>query len=139
MSAATVEQTIGRYLDSLTARGVLASSVRTTARVLRSFFLSTLGQPLASLYPDQARHLADALDTRNGKHTGRPLARRTRRNYRDQARAFLRWCAALGGIPHNPLETSAADDSAPEQSQPASSADLVTNSAGAPFTPQDQE
>lgn len=112
MNAATVEQTIGRYLASLTARGVLASSVLTTARVLRSFFVSTLSQPLASL-PDQARHLAAALDSRSGKHTGRLLARRTRRNYRDQARAFLRWCAALGCIPHNPLDQSTADESAP--------------------------
>ena len=115
MSAATVEQMIGRYLGSLTARGVLASSMLTTARVLRSFFLSTLGQPLASLYPDHARQLADTLGERIGKFTGRPLARRTRRNYRDQARAFLRWCAALGCIPDNPLEPSAADPAAPEQ------------------------
>ena len=115
MSAQTVQHTINLYLDSLRARGVLASSVLTTTRVLRSFFLSALGQPLVSLYPDQARQFAAALDGRSGKHTGRPLARRTRRNYRDQARAFLRWCAALGCIPANPLEPSAADHDAPEQ------------------------
>lgn len=72
MSAATVEHTIGRYLGSLTARGVLASSVLTTARVLRSLFMSTLGQPMPSLYPDQARYLADALATGSARTPGDP-------------------------------------------------------------------
>ena len=112
MSAQTVQQTINLYLDSLRARGVRPSSVLTATRVLRSFFRPTLDQPLVSLYPDQARHLADTLSERIGQNTGWPLAQRTRRNYRDQARAFLRWCAALGYLPRNPLEQSIADDSA---------------------------
>ena len=111
MSAATVEQTIRLYIKSLGARGVHASSVLTAERVLRSFFRPALGQPVTDLHPKLARQLADTLGDRLSKHTGRPLARRTCRNYRVQARLFLRWCAVLGCIPANPLEQS-ADDSA---------------------------
>ena len=115
MSTTTVDQALRLYINSLGARGVHASSVLTAGRVLRSFFRPALGEPVADLYPELARQLADTLGDRISKHTGRPLARRTCRNYRVQARLFLQWCAALGCIPHNPLEPSGADPAAPEQ------------------------
>ena len=113
MSAITVDQALRLYINSLGARGVHASSVLTAGRVLRSFFRPALGEPVADLYPELALKLSDTLGDRIGKHTCRPLARRTIRNYRVQARMFLRWCVALGCIPANPLQQS-ADDSAPQ-------------------------
>lgn len=115
MSVATVEQAIRLYLADLDARGWKDSSVLTTGRVLRSFLRDDLAQPLASLYPDRAREIADGLTDRIGKYTRRPLTKPTRRSYRAEARAFFAWCVRMQFIPANPLDQSIADDSAAER------------------------
>jgi hypothetical protein len=114
---ANVGETIGLYLDVLHERGNRNSSLLTTARVLRSFFRPVLREPLASLYPDAARQLAEGLPKRVGVHTKKPLGEKTCRTYLDQARAFLTWCAGQKRLPGNPLDPSDEDAAQAEPEQ----------------------
>lgn len=99
----TVEEAIGLYLDKQHDRGIRESSIRTAAAVLRSVFRPVLGQPLTSLYPTLAREIIDGLPGRLGMRKKQPLTERTRRAYREQAHAFLKWCVKQQRIPANPL------------------------------------
>ncbi len=99
----TVADTIGLYLDSQYEQGMQSNSLVTAGAVLRSFFRSALHEPLADLYPDQARQIAEELSERIGTHTKRPLTKPTCRRYRVQASLFLRWCVEQKRLPGNPL------------------------------------
>ena len=99
----TVADTIGLYLDSQYEQGMQSNSLVTAGAVLRSFFRSALHEPLANLYPDQARQIAEELSERIGTHTKRPLTKPTCRRYRVQASLFLRWCVEQKRLPGNPL------------------------------------
>ena len=114
---ANVAETIGLYLDVLHERGNRDSSLLTTARMLRSFFRPVLREPLASLYPEGARQLAEGLPKRVGIHTRKPLGEKTCRAYLDQARAFLAWCARQKRLPGNPLDPSDEDAEQVEREQ----------------------
>lgn len=108
----TVEEAIGLYLDQQHDRGVRESSIRTCGTVLRSVFWSALSAPLTSLYPTRARELVDGLPTRLARNKGTPLTPTTCQAYREQAHAFLGWCAKQKRIPANPLTPNTADRSA---------------------------
>jgi hypothetical protein len=107
--ALTVNDTIGFYLDSMHERGMQKNSLVTAASVLRSFFRPALNEPLTSLYPDQARELAEGLSARICTHTKRPLTKATCRRYRGHAEHFLRWCVEQKRLPGNPLAPLDAD------------------------------
>ena len=99
----TVEEAIGLYLDGQHDRGVKETSIRTCGAVLRSVFRPALAEPLASLYPSRARELVDGLPERMAQHRDKRLTAKTCQGYREQAHAFLGWCAKQKRIPANPM------------------------------------
>ena len=104
----TVEATIGLYLDSLFARGVLKVSRVTAGNQLRQFFASALPEPLRNLSPQRTRQLADALAREPRARTGHVLAPSTQRSIAECARRFTRWCAAQGRLPADPMAAANA-------------------------------